>query len=47
MLMVAGRSAEFQAINQMLDKGAELKNAALTTISLLWPEGGPESDTQR
>jgi|ERR1700722_3116181 hypothetical protein len=45
MLMVAGRSAEFQAINQMLDKGAELKNVALPTISLLWPESGPESDT--
>jgi hypothetical protein len=45
MLMVAGRSAEFQAINQMLEKGAEPKNVALTTISLLWPESGPESDT--
>jgi hypothetical protein len=47
MLIVAGRSAEFQAINQMRDKGAELKNLVLTPISLLWPEGGPESDTQR
>jgi hypothetical protein len=42
MLMVAGRSAEFQAINRMLDEGAELKNVALTTISLLWPESGPK-----
>ena len=47
MLMVAGRSAEFQAINQMLEKGAELKNVALTTISLLWSESGPKGDTQR
>jgi len=45
MLMVARRSAEFQAINQMLDKGAELKNLVLTPISLMWPESGPENDT--
>jgi len=42
ILTVAGRSAEFQAINQMLNKGAELKNLALTPISLPWPESGPE-----
>jgi hypothetical protein len=47
MLMIAGRSAEFHAINQMLNQGAELKNVTLTTISLLWPESGPESDIQR
>jgi hypothetical protein len=47
ILMVAGRSAEFHAINQMLDKGAELKNVVLTPISLQWSESGPESDTRR
>jgi hypothetical protein len=47
MLMVAGRSAEFQAINQMLDKGAKLQSVVLTTVSLLWPDSGPESDAQR
>ena len=47
LLLVAGRSAEFHAINQMLDKGAELKNLRLTPISLQWPESGPESNTQR
>jgi len=46
MLMVAGRSAEFQAINRMIDKGTELKNLVLTPISLMWPESGPE-DIQR
>jgi len=40
--MVAGRSAEFQAINQLLDQRAELKNLALAPISLPWPESGPE-----
>jgi len=47
LLRVAGRSAEFQAINQMLDKGAELKNLVLTPILLPWPESGPEGATQR
>jgi hypothetical protein len=42
ILMVAGRSAEFQAINKMLDKKAELKNIVLTPILLPWPESGPE-----
>jgi hypothetical protein len=41
ILIVAGRSAEFQAINQMLEKKAELKNLVLTPISLPWPENGP------
>jgi hypothetical protein len=44
LLIVAGRSAEFQAINQLLDKGAELKNLVLTPISLQWPENGPDGD---
>jgi hypothetical protein len=47
VLIVAGRSAEFQAINQMLHKKAELKNLVLTPISLPWPETGPESGTLR
>ena len=45
--MVAGRSAEFQAINRMLDKRAELKNLVLTPICLPWPENGPEDDKRR
>jgi len=47
ILMVAGRSAEFQAINQMLNNNAELKNIVLTSILLPWPESGPESDERR
>jgi hypothetical protein len=43
--MVAGRSAEFQAMNQLLDKGAELKNLVLTPTSLRWSENGPEGNT--
>ena len=42
ILMVAGRSAEFQAINELLRKGTGLKNVALTPIMLPWPESGPE-----
>jgi len=47
ILTVAGRSAEFHAINQLLDKGAELKNLVLTPVSLRWPESGPERGTRR
>ena len=47
IMMVAGRSAEFQAINQMLHKKAELKNIVLTPILLPWPESGPEGDKRR
>lgn len=44
ILIIAGRSAEFDAVNQMLHKKAELKNIALTPILLPWPESGPEDD---
>jgi hypothetical protein len=44
LMMVAGRSAEFHAINQLLDKGSELKNVVLTPMSLQWPENGPDGD---
>ena len=44
LLMVAGRGAEFHAINQLLDKGSELKNVVLAPMSLQWPENGPEGD---
>ena len=46
IILVAGRSAEFQAINEMLNKKAELKNIVLTPILLPWPENGPEADQQ-
>jgi len=44
LLVVAGRSAEFHAINRLLDKGSELKNVVLTPVSLQWPENGPDGD---
>ena len=47
ILMVAGRRAEFHAINQLLDKKSELKNVVLTPIMLPWPESGPEDNTRR
>lgn len=38
---VAGRSAEFQAANQLLNKGSKLENLAFTPYLLPWPESGP------
>jgi len=43
LLAVAGRSAEFDATNQLLNKGVRLKNVRLTAIFFPWPEEGPES----
>lgn len=40
-LAIAGRSAEFDAVNQLLDRGASLDAAALTPLVLHWPEHGP------
>jgi hypothetical protein len=40
-LAVAGRSAEFQAANQLLNQGSKLQDLVFTPYVLLWPEGGP------
>jgi hypothetical protein len=40
-LALAGRSAEFAVINQLLNQGAKLTNVALTPVLLSWPENGP------
>lgn len=45
-LAIAGRSAEFDAVNQLLNRGASLSNLILTPLSLQWPEGGPSSNTE-
>jgi hypothetical protein len=37
LLAVAGRSAEFDAVNQMLKKGSNLKDVVLTPALLAWP----------
>jgi hypothetical protein len=42
LLLVAARSAEFHAANQMLDKGSKLENFAFTPPVLTWPEEGPK-----
>jgi hypothetical protein len=41
LIAVAGRSAEFDAVNQMLNKGSNLKDIVLTPTLLTWPEVGP------
>jgi hypothetical protein len=38
LLAVAGRSAEFDAANQLLKNGSQLKNIAFTPVVLLWAE---------
>jgi hypothetical protein len=42
LLAVAGRSAEFDAANQLLHSGSKLKDIALTVPLLTWPEIGPD-----
>ena len=41
-LAVAGRSAEFQAANELLNRGSKLENLVFTPYLLLWPEDGPQ-----
>src|SRR5262252_7257080 len=43
LLAVAVRSAEFDAANQLLNKGSKLENIAFTPPVLMWPESGPET----
>jgi len=40
MLLVAGRSAEFQAVNNLLKQGSKAAEITLTVPVLLWPEDG-------
>ena len=42
LLAISGRSAEFQAINELLNKGSKLCDVKLTAPFLAWPEAGPE-----
>ena len=44
LLAVAGRSAEFDAANQMLHKGSKLADIIFTPSVLIWPEDGPDND---
>jgi hypothetical protein len=41
-LAIAARSAEFDAVNQLLNKGAKLQNLILTPVVLTWPDDVPQ-----
>jgi hypothetical protein len=41
VLAVAGRSAELDAANQLLNQGSKPKDLILTTALLKWPQEGP------
>jgi len=40
LLALAGRSSEFDAVNQLANRGSKLKDIALTPAVLQWPEEG-------
>ena len=40
LLAIAGRSSEFDAVNQLANRGSKLKDIALTPAVLQWPEEG-------
>jgi hypothetical protein len=41
---VAGRSAEFRAGNELLNKGSKLGDIGFTPSVFMWPEEGPGSE---
>jgi hypothetical protein len=41
LVAVAAHSAEFDALNQLLNRGAKPEDIALTAAVLAWPEEGP------
>lgn len=47
LLVLAGTSGEFDAANQLPSKGANLCGLAFAPALLLWPDCGPESETDR
>lgn len=44
LLLVAGRSAEVDAANQLLNRGSKLEDLILTTTLLRWPPEGPRCE---
>src|SRR5215831_3446965 len=40
LLAVAGRSSEFEAVNQLANRGSKLRDIALTSTVFQWPEEG-------
>lgn len=43
LLEVAMRSADFDAANQLMNKGSKLRNLVFTPTVFMWPEDGPDS----
>jgi hypothetical protein len=43
LMALAGRSAEFQAANELLNGGSKLDDVRFTPSLMLWPEGGPDA----
>jgi len=41
LLAIASHSAEFDAVNQLLNRGSKPEDIALSTAVLVWPEEGP------
>jgi hypothetical protein len=41
LVAIAAHSAEFDAANQLLNRGAKTEDVVLTTAVLAWPEEGP------
>ena len=42
LLLIAGRSAEFDAVNKLLNTGALAENIRLDASTFSWPESGPD-----
>jgi hypothetical protein len=40
-MLLTMRSAEFQGVNEMLNRGSKLENLVMTPTLLPWPETGP------
>jgi len=41
LLAIASHSAEFDAVNRLLNRGSKPEDLALSTAVLVWPEEGP------
>jgi hypothetical protein len=41
LLAIASHSAEFDAVNQLLNRGSKPQDIAISTAVLRWPEEGP------
>lgn len=42
LLVIAARSSEFDAVNQLTNQGSKLEDIVLTPTVLQWPEEGPK-----